>query len=74
VVQGVERTDRDLLDARALVGHLVPEASMFEFLAEHRQELYPDEDLFPSDKGRGVDPGVDPGVGDGERAHAADVA
>jgi Transposase DDE domain/Transposase domain (DUF772) len=47
--------DRDLLDARALVGHLVPEASMFEFLAEHRQELYPDgefEDLFPSGKGR----------------------
>jgi hypothetical protein len=54
-VLGLERVDRELLDAQALVGHLVAESSVFGFLAEHRQELFPDgefEDLFPS--GRGV--------------------
>ncbi|MGH3967329.1 MAG: transposase, partial [Mycobacterium sp.] len=54
-MQGVERADRELLDAEALVGHLVPEGSMFAFLAGHRQDLFPDnefEDLFPSGKGR----------------------
>ncbi|MPY97903.1 MAG: IS5/IS1182 family transposase, partial [Actinophytocola sp.] len=54
-MQGVERVDRELLDAQALVGHLVAEGSMFEFLAEHRQDVFPDgefEDLFPSGKGR----------------------
>lgn len=52
---GVELMDRELLDARALAGHLVPEGSMFMFLAEHRQGLFADEgfeDLFPSGKGR----------------------
>jgi hypothetical protein len=34
-VQGVERVDRELLDARAFVGHLVAEGSVFAFLAEH---------------------------------------
>jgi Transposase DDE domain/Transposase domain (DUF772) len=54
-VQGVEPMDRGLLDARALVGHLVPEGSMFWFLATHRGELFADEefaDLFPSGRGR----------------------
>ena len=54
-MQGVERADRELLDAAALVGHLVAEGSMFWFLAEHRGELFPDEefaDLFPSGRGR----------------------
>jgi hypothetical protein len=54
-VQGVERADRKLLDAVALVGHLVPEGSMFWFLAAHRGELFPDQefaDLFPSGRGR----------------------
>jgi hypothetical protein len=54
-VQGVERVDRELLDAHALVGGLVPAGSMFWFLAEHRQELFADgefEDLFPSGRGR----------------------
>src|SRR6266545_915798 len=54
-VQGVERADRKLLDAAALVGHLVPEGSMFAFLAAHRGEVLPDEqfaDLFPSGRGR----------------------
>src|SRR5271166_2528450 len=47
--------DRELLDAEALVGHLVAEGSMFAFLAAHRLDLFPDgefEDLFPSGKGR----------------------
>ncbi|HYS41678.1 MAG TPA: IS1182 family transposase [Pseudonocardiaceae bacterium] len=54
-MQGVERVDRELLDAQALVGHLVPAGSMFAFLAEHRQALFGDaefEDLFPSGTGR----------------------
>ena len=43
------------MDAQALVGGLVPSGSVFEFLAEHRQELFPDSfiaDLFPSKTGR----------------------
>src|ERR1700736_1863079 len=52
---GVERVDRELLDAGALVGHLVAEGSMFAFLAAHRKDVFPDgefEDLFPSGRGR----------------------
>jgi hypothetical protein len=55
LVQGKERMDRQLLDAQALVGHLVPAGSMFAFLAKHRGELFSDEDfadLFPSGRGR----------------------
>jgi IS5 family transposase len=55
LMQGKERVDRQLLDAGALVGHLVPAGSMFAFLAGHRQELFGDEDfadLFPSGRGR----------------------
>jgi hypothetical protein len=54
-MQGVERVDRELLDAEALVGHLVPAGSMFAFLAAHRQDVFGDkefEDLFPSVRGR----------------------
>ena len=54
-MQGRERADRQLLDAQALVGHLVPAGSMFAFLAVHRGELFADEDfadLFPSGRGR----------------------
>ena len=54
-MQGRERAGGQLLDAGALVGHLVPAGSMFAFLAAHRQELFGDEDfadLFPSGKGR----------------------
>ena len=54
-MQGKEREDRHLMDAGALVGHLVPAGSVFAFLAAHRQELFRDEDfadLFPSGKGR----------------------
>jgi hypothetical protein len=54
-MQGVECMQRELLDAGALVGHLVPESSMFWFLAIHRGQVFPDEqfaDLFPSGRGR----------------------
>ena len=43
------------MDARALVGHLVPAGSVFGFLAEHRREVFPERlfaDLFPSSVGR----------------------
>ena len=43
-MQGYERADRQLLDAAALAGHLVPENSMFAFLAAHRAEVFPDAD------------------------------
>ena len=48
-MQGFERADRQLLDAAALAGHLVPAGSMFAFLASHRAEVFPDAeyaDLF----------------------------
>src|SRR4249920_1354497 len=59
-MQGTERADRQLLDAAALVGHLVPAGSMFAFLAEHRGRVFPDAefaDLFPSGTGRPSIPG-----------------
>jgi DDE family transposase/transposase-like protein DUF772 len=55
LMQGFERMDRELLDAAGLVGHLVPEGSMFAFLARHRAEVFPDADyadLFCPDRGR----------------------
>src|SRR5216684_1557635 len=48
-MQGFERAGRRLLDAAALAGHLVPEKSMFAFLAAHRAGVFPDAgyaDLF----------------------------
>jgi Transposase domain (DUF772) len=54
-MQGSERVGRQLLDAQALVGHLVPAGSVFAFLAAHRGELFSDgdfADLFPSGRGR----------------------
>src|SRR6266511_5317484 len=47
--------DRELLDARALGGHLVPQGSMVWFLATHRAGVLPDKDftdLFPAGRGR----------------------
>lgn len=46
---GSERLDRELLDAMAVCGDLVPEGSVHRFLAEHRKTVFPDgmfEDLF----------------------------
>jgi IS5 family transposase len=54
-MQGHSEPNRELLDAAALCRQLVPEGSVEAFLADHRQELFPDElfaDLFPSGKGR----------------------
>jgi transposase len=54
-VQGSSDPNRELLDAQALVGHLVPAGSVYAFLAEHRRRVFPDElfaDLFPSGRGR----------------------
>ena len=54
-MQGRERADRQLLDAAALVGHLVAEGSVFAFLARHRGEVFPPAlfaDLFPASTGR----------------------
>jgi hypothetical protein len=54
-VQGTGSPDPELLDAQALVGHLVPAGSVFAFLAEHRREVFPPalfEDLFPATTGR----------------------
>lgn len=54
-MQGISRSDHDLWDAGDVAGHLLPEGSVFAFLAEHRKELFPDSftaDLFPSRTGR----------------------
>ena len=72
-MQGVERADRELLDAEALVGHLVPAGSMFAFLAAHRQDVFGDERVRgPVPVGEGA--AVDPGVGDGLDSGVADAA
>lgn len=54
-MQGKSDPNAELLDAGALVGHLVPEGSVYRFLAEHRHRVFPDalfEDLFVSGRGR----------------------
>ncbi len=54
-VQGKSDPNRELLDAGALCRQLVPDGSVSAFLADHRSELFPDEefaDLFPSGTGR----------------------
>jgi transposase len=59
-VQGRSVPDRELLDAAALVGHLVPAGGVYAFLAGHRREVFPDglfADLFPSGRGRPSVPG-----------------
>jgi hypothetical protein len=59
-VQGRANPDRELLDAAALVGHLVPAGSVYAFLAEHRDLVFPDGlfvDLFTSGRGRPSVPG-----------------
>ncbi len=59
-MQGRSEPNPELLDAGALVGHLVQEGSVYAFLAEHRQTLFPDgmfADLFGSGRGRPSVPG-----------------
>jgi len=59
-MQGRSDPNAELLDAGALVGHLVAEGSVHRFLAEHRHRLFPErlfEDLFRSGRGRPSVPG-----------------
>jgi len=61
-MQGEADRQRDLLDVESLAGHLLPAGSVFAFLAEHRDVLFPPElftDLFPSGRGR---PSIPPEV------------
>jgi IS5 family transposase len=54
-VQGRSESQRELLDAESVAGHLLKPGSVFGFLAAHRRELFPDEmfaDLFPTGRGR----------------------
>lgn len=54
-MQGNSDPNLELLDAAALVGHLVPDGSVYGFLAEHRSVLFLDAlfaDLFRSGRGR----------------------
>jgi hypothetical protein len=48
-------TSVELLDAAAHCRHLVPDGSVHAVLADHRQQLFPDQlfaDLFPPGRGR----------------------
>lgn len=59
-MQGKSDPNRELMDAAALCRELVPDGSVYAFLADHRGELFPDEmfeDLFPSGRGRPSVPG-----------------
>jgi transposase len=54
-MQGKSGPDRQLLDAAAFCRGLVEEGTVYSFLADHRAELFPDEDfadLFLSGRGR----------------------
>ncbi len=58
-MQGSSDPNVELLDAAAFVSHLVPDDSVYAFLAQHRQRLFPDDafsDLFPSGRGRPSQP------------------
>jgi IS5 family transposase len=60
-MQGRSKPDRSLLDATAFCRELVDEGTIYAFLADHRSELFRDEDfsdLFPSGRGRPSVPAV----------------
>jgi transposase len=60
-MQGKADPERHLLDAAALCRELIEEGTIYAFLADHRAELFKDEDfadLFPSGKGRPSTPAV----------------
>ena len=73
-MQGFERADRQLLDAAALAGHLVPAGSMFAFLAGHRAEIFPDGDYADLFCPAGGGPAVAAGHADGGGADLAGAA
>lgn len=57
-MHGHESTQADT--TTGVIGHLLPEGSIFSFLRDHRRELFPEDDfsdLFPSGLGRGSLPG-----------------
>ena len=59
VVQGTSHPEHVVMDAVSVSGHLLPQGSVYAFLAEHRRELFPDAmfaDLFPSARGRPSEP------------------
>ncbi len=59
-MQGRSKPDRSLLDATAFCRELVEEGTIYAFLADHRGELFRDEDLsdlFSSGRGRPSVPG-----------------
>ncbi|WP_409431396.1 IS1182 family transposase [Mycobacterium sp. SMC-16] len=61
-MQGEADRQRDLLDVESVAGHLLPQGSVFAFLAEHRVRLFPAQmfaDLFPTGRGR---PSIPPEV------------
>jgi transposase len=54
-MQGKSNPDRQMLDAAAFCRGLVEDGTVYAFLADHRSELFKDEDfadLFPSGRGR----------------------
>ena len=54
-MRGRSDSQRELLDAESVAGHLLKSGSVFAFLAGHRRELFPDEmfaDLFSTGRGR----------------------
>ncbi len=60
-MQGKSGPDRQMLDAAAFCRGLVEDHTIYSFLADHRNELFKDEDfadLFPSGKGRPSVPAV----------------
>jgi IS5 family transposase len=60
-MQGKSRPDRQILDAGAFCRALVEDGTVYAFLADHREELFNEEDfadLFPSGRGRPSIPAV----------------
>ena len=47
-MQGSASIDRELWDAEAVCRHLVPAGSVFAFLADHRRDLFPAVEGWPS--------------------------
>jgi IS5 family transposase len=58
-MQETSNPNVELMDAAAFVSHLVPDDSVYAFLAAHRRRLFPDNmfsDLFASGRGRPSQP------------------
>jgi IS5 family transposase len=60
-MQGKPNSDRQMLDAAAFCRGLIEDGTIYAFLADHREELFKEEefeDLFPSERGRPSIPAV----------------